>query len=215
MTDSIDTSEDMAMPYVASEPAADQPYNVIARAVELLRESAAELASSVSIDGVPDWSDDYEAKVAHDDTLMVARDLEAVEPRCLEQGELDALRADRAERVRLEALINTPELFDFDQGARLEAIHQLERWASEHDEGKTPPDWFWLIGYLSGKALHHHAEAQRLQAAGMEHEYIEYHEKKALHHVITTDAALHHWHAAVLGKTTTLRPGIANPGIPE
>lgn len=51
-----------------------------------------------------------------------------------------------AELRRLHALINTPELLSFRDGVVYEAVHQRERWGTEHDGGKTPEDWFWLIG---------------------------------------------------------------------
>lgn len=52
---------------------------------------------------------------------------------------------------RLHALINTPELFDFDRAVQLESAHQKERWGDKHDSAKEPQDWFWLVGYLAGK----------------------------------------------------------------
>ena len=88
------------------------------------------------------------------------------------------------------ARLDIPEVNDFIEGARREAIHQRVRWGSDHDEGKTDADWFWLIGYLAGKALHK--------------------PEKRLHHLVTTAAALANWHAFTLGKTT-MRPGIAHP----
>ena len=78
------------------------------------------------------------------------------------------------------------------KGVPLEAAHQRKRWGSKHDAGKTPSDWFWLVGYLAGKALHAHVTGDT---------------KKALHHTISTAAALCNWHAAILGKTD-MRPGI-------
>ena len=90
------------------------------------------------------------------------------------------------ERARLDI----PEVNDFIEGVRREAAHQRQRWGSDHDEGKTDADWFWLIGYLAGKALHK--------------------PEKRLHHLVTTAAALANWHAFTLGKTT-MRPGIAHP----
>lgn len=96
---------------------------------------------------------------------------------------------------RLQALLNTPELVDFTKAVQLEAAHQRERWPSEQDEGKTPADWFWLLGFLSGKALQAHVLGHR---------------EKALHHTISSAAALANWHAAILGKTN-MRPGIADP----
>lgn len=96
---------------------------------------------------------------------------------------------------RLTALVNSPEVDDFARGVQLEALHQRERWGSEHDGGKTPADWFWLVGYLAGKALH---------------SVIGGNVEKAKHHLITTAAALCNWHAALLGQTN-MRPGIAPP----
>jgi hypothetical protein len=105
------------------------------------------------------------------------------------------LREAAGEVERLTALLNAPEVHDFVKGVALEAAHQRQRWGSEHDEGKAPADWFWLVGYLGGKALHAHVTGNAL---------------KALHHTVSTAAALCNWHAAILGKTD-MRPGIATP----
>lgn len=120
-----------------------------------------------------------------------------------------------AELRRQHAMLNSPELVDFSAGVVHEAAHQRERWSSDHDGGKSPEDWYWLIGHLAGRALAHHKEAERLTSllpsAGL-HEtnlsrQIAYHREKAVHHCITTAAALANWHAAVLGKTN-IRPGV-------
>lgn len=87
-----------------------------------------------------------------------------------------------AENARLKALINTPETADWHLGVDLEAAHQVERWGAVHDRDKSAEQWFWLVGYLAGKALRSHI-------AG-DHE-------KAKHHTISTGAALRHWHAAI------------------
>lgn len=89
-------------------------------------------------------------------------------------------------------IINTPETFDFMAGVPIEAAHQRERWGSDHDAGKTPFDWFWLVGYLAQKA------ASAAVAGDAE---------KAKHHTISTAAALANWHAALNGETV-MRPGI-------
>lgn len=69
----------------------------------------------------------------------------------------DSLRArldlTLAEVDRLRAELNTPHTADFLDAVRIEAAHQRERWGVDHDAGKAPEDWFWLLGYLSGKAL--------------------------------------------------------------
>jgi hypothetical protein len=99
------------------------------------------------------------------------------------KDERDAARLRVAE---LEALINNPHTADFLEAVRLEAAHQRERWGTEHDDGKTDADWFWLVGYLAGKAIHK--------------------PEKQLHHIITTAAACLNWHMArTVG--TNMRPG--------
>ena len=107
------------------------------------------------------------------------------------------LRAAEAEIVRLSQIINTPQADDFLRAVSTEAEHQRQRWGSAHDEGKAPADWFWLVGYLAGKALHAHG------AGNVE---------KAEHHVITTAAALANWHRAMFGKTN-MRPGIGDTAM--
>jgi hypothetical protein len=99
------------------------------------------------------------------------------------------------EAKRLKALIDSPEIHTFLDGVAREAAHQRERWPSKHHAGKTPADWFWLVGYLAGKALNAHIAGNT---------------EKALHHTISAAAALCNWHAAILGKTN-MRPGIEPP----
>jgi hypothetical protein len=131
----------------------------------------------------------------------------------LTQAEYDELQAAKAERDRLHALINTPELVDFAKAVHLEAVHQEDRWGTPDREGKQPYDWHWLVAHLCGRALEHHKEAERLAARGSDDpngfiaESIAHHREKAVHHTITAAAALSHWHAAVLGKHTSMQPG--------
>ena len=81
----------------------------------------------------------------------------------------------------VKAKLNTPELIDFREAVVIEAAHQRERWGSNHDADKTAADWFWLIGYLAGKALHADKAGET---------------DKLRHHIITTAAACANWHAA-------------------
>ncbi|WP_404711543.1 hypothetical protein [Sphingomonas sp. MMS24-J13] len=96
------------------------------------------------------------------------------------------------ERLRQE-VINTPETADFMDAVPMEAAHQRERWSVDHDAGKSPFDWFWLIGYLAQKA----ADAAVRGDA-----------EKAKHHTISTAAALANWHAALIGADRRFQPGI-------
>lgn len=98
--------------------------------------------------------------------------------------------------AELEALLDTPTTDDWFDGVRLEAGHQIKRWGVEHDAGKTAADWFWLVGYLAGKAL---------TAANSGND------EKARHHTISTAAVLLNWHRAIVGESNAMRPGIAPP----
>lgn len=97
-----------------------------------------------------------------------------------------------ADRDRLKALINTPELDGFLRATHIEAVHQVERWGDANDRAKRPADWFWLVGYLAGKALH--------AAIGGDID-------KARHHCISTAAALYNWHCAISGTHVSICPG--------
>lgn len=99
-------------------------------------------------------------------------------------------------RQFVSELLNTPEVDDFLAAVPAEASHQVDRWGVEHDAGKSPLDWFWLIGFL----------AQKAAAAAMAGDL-----SKAKHHTISTAAALLNWHRALSGAPTALRPGIATP----
>ena len=88
----------------------------------------------------------------------------------------------RAENARLRELLNTPLHVDFTDAVQREAAHQRHRWGDAHDSGKQEQDWFWLLAYLSGKALRAHLDGDR---------------QKALHHTISSAAVLLHWHHAI------------------
>lgn len=98
------------------------------------------------------------------------------------------------ENERLRALLNSPQTANFLEAVRTEAAHQIERWGTDHDAGKGDGDWFWLLGYLAGKAIRPDATPE-----------------KKLHHIITTAAACLNWHRHATGENTEMRPGIATP----
>lgn len=109
-----------------------------------------------------------------------------------------ALQPDRdalVEALRTE-IVNSPETADFMAGVPIEAAHQRDRWGADHDAGKTPFDWFWLVGHLAQKAADAAVRGDK---------------DKARHHTISTAAALANWHAALSGADTRMRPGIAPP----
>lgn len=109
--------------------------------------------------------------------------------------------------------LNTPEIKDFLAAVEREALHQRNIHAHKGDAGKSDADWFWLLGYLGGKALHAGAVARADAAFGNRPESVQAQEKQ-LHHIITTAAACLNWHAARVGTYQDMRPGIAAPGEP-
>ena len=100
------------------------------------------------------------------------------------------------ECARLRALINTPRTDDFMEAVRIEAAHQQERWGSENDSGKEPMDWYWLLGWLSGKSVKAFLTGDN---------------DKGLHHIISSAAVLLNWHRYATGELTAMRPGIEPP----
>lgn len=123
-------------------------------------------------------------------TLLASLPYQATERLTL-TAVVDALEGGR------QAIINSPETADFAAAVPIEAAHQRERWPADHDGGKQPEDWLFLVGYLGGKAC----AAARVGNI-----------EKALHHTISTAAALANWHAALTGASTVMRPGIRPQG---
>jgi hypothetical protein len=105
--------------------------------------------------------------------------------------EIESLRTQRTvleqQRDLLMQKLNTPEIEDFASGVVLEAAHQRTRWGSAHDRSKSAENWFWLVGYLAGKALRASIDGNR---------------EKALHHTISAAAALSNWHQAIKDDPT-------------
>jgi hypothetical protein len=99
----------------------------------------------------------------------------------------------RKELEYLTNLINTPHTNDFLEAVPLEAAHQITRWGVEHDAGKEPTDWLWLIGYLAGKATN----------AAINKDL-----EKAKHHTISTAGVCLNWFRRLVGDEKTFRPGI-------
>lgn len=122
----------------------------------------------------------------------LARERAAHRKTCEERDKL------RLQVAALEARLNTPEFVSFRDAVVLEAAHQVERWGTEHDAGKTDAEWLWLIGYLIGKALHNPGVTPDNAT------------EKKLHRIIAAAAACANWHAQVIGKSN-MRPGIEPP----
>lgn len=94
----------------------------------------------------------------------------------------EALDKEKLALSNLEALMDSPEIESFTEGLVLEAAHQERRWGKSYDRSKSAEHWFWLVGHLSGKALRASIEGDKA---------------KALHHTISSAAALFKWHLAI------------------
>lgn len=116
----------------------------------------------------------------------------------MRSGELDAGSVSRimdkaaAEIERQHELLNKAEVHDFVRGVVLETGHQIERWGTVEDRAKEPQDWFWLLAYLSGKALRASVDGDC---------------DKARHHCISSAAVLANWHMAISGADNRFAPG--------
>lgn len=100
-----------------------------------------------------------------------------------------------SEAHRMWHLLNSPETESFIAGVRQEVAHQIERWGTVHDRAKAPSDWYWLLGFLSGKALRAHIDGDR---------------DKALHHTISSAAVLANWHTHIKLGEGSFTPGASD-----
>lgn len=105
------------------------------------------------------------------------------------------LEAENIEEKVEKRLLDAPELRDFYKGILLESQHQDRRWGPDHDKGKSPEDWLWLVAFLATKAT---------QAA----RYGDW--DKYLHHIVTTAAALYNWHKRALRMTGDKAKAVRN-----
>lgn len=95
---------------------------------------------------------------------------------------LRRLDDERMEHNLLKELLSRPEIDDFWEGIVTEAAHQRRRWGDAHDRDKSAENWFWLVGYLGGKALRAAIDGDKA---------------KAKHHTISAAAVLFQWHQAI------------------
>jgi len=82
---------------------------------------------------------------------------------------------------QFDLIASQPITKDFLDGVTAEATFQRAKFGKD-DIGKQPQDWFWLLGYLGGKALRGHLAKDRL---------------KALHHTISAAAVCSNWHEQI------------------
>lgn len=126
----------------------------------------------------------------------IVKDVAELPDRNSPEGQPEMMLVSHAELTAiLDGYLNKPQTAQFLQAVAAETIHQVERWGTVHDRAKAPADWFWLIGYLAGKALHAHAAGDR---------------EKALHHCVSSAAALASWWTHI-----TLGCGEFTPGASD
>ena len=137
---------------------------------------------------------------------IALRALAELDKAAARNAELERLLADeKMEHGILIELLGRPEIDDFQEGVILEAAHQRQRWGDAHDRDKSAENWFWLVGYLAGKAL-------RSAITG--------NYNHAKHHTISAAAALFQWHKAIgqsangVGADADLNPDAKAEGKP-
>lgn len=123
------------------------------------------------------WIDQLVTEIKRLRALATGQDLRALE---LSERALNA----EAEALRLEVLLNTPEIKDFAQGVVLEAAHQRERW---DDSRKTDFDWAAVANYLAAKALLNPPQNDGTSGKAAR-----------LHRLIALGALTANWHVATL-----------------
>lgn len=90
--------------------------------------------------------------------------------------------------AELNAIIHKPESDDFLRGIAIEAEYQRQLHGVDATEARFDwHQWFWVTGYLLGKAL---AACKSGEDNG----------DKAKHHLVTTAALLNNWHNTLTGK---------------
>ena len=97
----------------------------------------------------------------------------------------------------LTEMLNTPQTDEFFSAVQIEAAHQVGSGCGEHDARKEPTDWFWLVGFLLGKAVSL--------------------PEKREHHIISSAAVLLNWFRRLKGEDGSFQPGrgtgeLAPPG---
>lgn len=100
----------------------------------------------------------------------------------------------------LKSKINSAEINDFIEGVRMEALYQRQKFGTNHDLGKSPEEWLWLIGFLATKATQANRYGDK---------------EKYLHHIISSAAACLNWHANATGKNKEMKPGAPDPKVDE
>lgn len=108
----------------------------------------------------------------------------------LSEAEVEALQEEVA---KLRELVGRPYIGAWTDEVIVEAAHQRFRWGADSDQGKSPEDWFWLVGYLAGKCLAAHRAGEL---------------DKARHHTVSTAAVIAHWAALISGEESIFRPGL-------
>ncbi|MFM0270150.1 hypothetical protein PQQ59_06165 [Paraburkholderia aspalathi] len=109
-------------------------------------------------------------------------------PLCDEAQPAQSEPALQAEIDRLNAIIHTPESDEFLKGAAIEAEYQRELHGVDASDARFDwHQWYWVVGYLAGKAL---AACKSGEGNG----------EKAKHHLVTSAALLMNWHNVLTGK---------------
>jgi hypothetical protein len=118
----------------------------------------------------------------------------------LSQTCIDNLRTDLERERKARGELAGAVTNSFWEGLRVEREFQRRKWGAVDDRNKAPADWFWLVGYLAGKALTAHVTGDSY---------------KARHHTISAAAVLSHWWDAILVPVDETKPSDLEKAIAE
>ena len=98
---------------------------------------------------------------------------------------LETLEKMVKEMERMQSLFASRVFWNFVDGLEREAAEEMGRSRSAPDQEWQKEDWFWLIGWVVGKALQAHIRGDC---------------EKALHHTVSSAAVLINWQAAFIAR---------------
>ncbi len=186
------------------DPEADSLQSLASDCIVCIR--AGDLRNLVGMDRVPVEPDEHRLR---DELDRVQGECERLREtlsseRSKARADVAAISMERDAAILSESeaakAYDSPDTSNFLSAVRAEAAHQIHRFGADHDGGKSAPDWFWLLGFLAGKALSSSLSGDQ---------------QKALHHTISSAAVLMNWHAYISGSRTRFRPGIGTDLDPE